>query len=240
MVEQSDHPNRAHGERREEHKKSFLRSWRSSSPVSRLTLIFSGLAAVGGVAYALISAGQLGVMRDQLDEMRNARGQTERVITLTVGQTTAANRSANIAQRTFTESVRPFVGIFDVQKTRFDAAGAVTLDLTKAASMTFHVQLKNFGPLATNYVPKWRVFANDKEIRVRGGASNPATFFPGETSYFVGSAGPPYYEQIMNKKIIMSFEVTFSYDGPTQHYEYCEKRQYDPDVDGFIVLGACK
>jgi len=49
-----------------EHKKSLRRSWKSSGPVAKLTVIFAGMAALATLAYALFSGWQLKVMSGQL------------------------------------------------------------------------------------------------------------------------------------------------------------------------------
>jgi hypothetical protein len=68
----SNHPD-AQTQDSEEHKKSFKRSWKSSGPVAKLTVVFAGIAAMSTTIYAIFAGGQLLVMRGQLDEMSVAR-----------------------------------------------------------------------------------------------------------------------------------------------------------------------
>src|SRR6266566_9546589 len=53
----------------DEHKKSLKRSWKSSGPVAKLTVVFAGIAALSTTIYAIVAGGQLLVMRGQLGEI---------------------------------------------------------------------------------------------------------------------------------------------------------------------------
>src|SRR6266481_4525832 len=53
----------------DEHKKSLKRSWKSSGPVAKLTVVFAGIAALSTNIYAIVTGGQLSVMRGQLHEI---------------------------------------------------------------------------------------------------------------------------------------------------------------------------
>jgi hypothetical protein len=57
----------------EEHEKSLKRSWKSSGPVAKLTVVFAGIAALSTSIYAIVACGQLWVMHGQLDEMTTTR-----------------------------------------------------------------------------------------------------------------------------------------------------------------------
>jgi len=50
--------------------KSLKRSWKSSGPVAKLTVVFAGIAALSTCVYAIFSAGQWGVMSGQLKVMQ--------------------------------------------------------------------------------------------------------------------------------------------------------------------------
>jgi len=56
-----------------EHKKSLKRSWRSSGPVAKLTVVFAGIAALSTAIYSIFAGGQLLIMRGQLHEMNAAK-----------------------------------------------------------------------------------------------------------------------------------------------------------------------
>src|SRR5689334_4437622 len=66
----------------DEHKKSLKRSWKSSGPVAKLTVVFAGIAALSTTIYALVAGGQLLVMKWQLEQMQGSGQQTAQVITL--------------------------------------------------------------------------------------------------------------------------------------------------------------
>jgi hypothetical protein len=51
----------------EEHKKSLKRSWKSSGPVAKLTVVFAGIAAMSTTVYAIFSIGQWWIMSRQGD-----------------------------------------------------------------------------------------------------------------------------------------------------------------------------
>jgi hypothetical protein len=71
-------------------KKSLRRSWKSSGPVAKLTVVFAGVAAAATVAYVLIAASQLYVMSGQLSQMQ---------------QTLDQNKTANARE------LRPYVSV---------------------------------------------------------------------------------------------------------------------------------
>jgi hypothetical protein len=50
----------------EEHKKSWRRSWRTSGPVAKLTVVFAGLGAASTTIYAIFAIAQWIVMSDTL------------------------------------------------------------------------------------------------------------------------------------------------------------------------------
>lgn len=50
--------------------KSLRRSWKSSGPVAKLTVVFAGIAALSTCVYAIFSAGQWWVMSGQLKVMQ--------------------------------------------------------------------------------------------------------------------------------------------------------------------------
>lgn len=55
----------------EEQSKSLRRSWKSSGPVAKLTVVFAGIAALSTTFYAVFSAGQWWVMGSQLKVMQD-------------------------------------------------------------------------------------------------------------------------------------------------------------------------
>jgi hypothetical protein len=58
----------------EDHKKSLKRSWKSSGPVARLTVVFAGIAALSTAVYALFAGGQLVVMQWQFKAIGDTNG----------------------------------------------------------------------------------------------------------------------------------------------------------------------
>jgi len=63
-------------------KKSFKRSWTSSGPVAKLTVIFAGVAAAATLVYAGIAWYQLHVMGGQLTQMEGGSKQTDQLLSL--------------------------------------------------------------------------------------------------------------------------------------------------------------
>jgi hypothetical protein len=61
----------------DDQKKSLRRSWKSSGPVAKLTVVFAGIAAAATVTYAIIAGWQLCVMSGQLDQMRQSLAQNQ-------------------------------------------------------------------------------------------------------------------------------------------------------------------
>jgi len=72
MTDPGNHTNAQHQDSQEQ-KKSLKRSWKSSGPVAKLTVVFAGIAALSTTIYAIVAGGQLLVMRGQLDEMSAAK-----------------------------------------------------------------------------------------------------------------------------------------------------------------------
>jgi hypothetical protein len=79
----------------DEHKKSLKRSWKSSGPVAKLTVVFAGIAALSTTIYAIVAGGQLLVMRGQLHEIRAGSTDTHE---LAVQAKNQADRTKDLAQ----------------------------------------------------------------------------------------------------------------------------------------------
>jgi hypothetical protein len=77
-----------------DHKKSLRRSWRTSGPVARLTVVFSGIAAAATVIYAIVAFGQFIVMNRQLTEIKDSAGDTH---TLAVAADTQAKKMSTMS-----------------------------------------------------------------------------------------------------------------------------------------------
>ena len=52
-----------------------------------------------------------------------------------------------------------------------------------------------------------------------------------------GSVGTPYYQDVMIGNKVFTLEITTEYDGPNDHYTYCEKQQFDPTISRFMNFG---
>src|SRR6266849_3687562 len=88
----------------DEHKKSLKRSWKSSGPVAKLTVVFAGIAALSTTIYAIVAGGQLLVMRGQLHEIIRQYPEIQK-------SAIAAKSAAEIARDAFIVGQRPWVKI---------------------------------------------------------------------------------------------------------------------------------
>jgi hypothetical protein len=119
-----------------ERKKSLRRSWKSSGPVAKLTVVFAGIAAAASLTYAFTSIWQLSVMSGQLTQMKLSGEQTERAVILNMGQLAIANRSAETAKQALDASSRAWIA---------PANAYFTSELSKNVPLSFEVQYRNTG-----------------------------------------------------------------------------------------------
>jgi hypothetical protein len=87
----------------------------------------------------------------------------------------------------------------------------------------------------------WKVFVNGKWQKVTMDAPHsPSIFFPTESTSLTASIGGDWYAPVMNGEKIVTFNVSVSYDGPSEHYDQCQAFQYAPKLNGAWSLGPCK
>jgi hypothetical protein len=76
MPDHDGHSNHESNGTDQEHKKSLRRSWRTSGPVAKLTVIFSGIAAGATAVYAIAAIFQFIAMSGQLTEIKKGGADT--------------------------------------------------------------------------------------------------------------------------------------------------------------------
>lgn len=230
MADQDSHSSHEADSTEQEHKKSWRRSWRTSGPVAKLTVVFSGIAAGATVIYAIAAIFQFIAMSGQLTEIKKGGADTHDLAV-------AAKKQADVAEA----AARPYIGeggVHIVYLSRPKANGEKMQSLvpTKTTNeITFQFEVRNFGPLpGTNFRAGWRVFFGGKEISLEGGGdqSIPQTLNPGQYTHFDGSMDGTAYKALMNgTKLIV--EISVEYDGPRGHYGGCQQDQYQPGA-GFV------
>ena len=212
--------------------------------------------------YTNFAGGQVKAMQDQLVQMQQSGTQTDQLIGLyrqqvsklgeqiskldqSIGATNRlegqARRSANIAERTFVAANRPYIGIEYIGVGFAKEDGTLQIKPTKETSVLgVRVEIKNFGPVpGTSYTGDWKVWVGGRKRPGTKVPDRPFTMFPTESLSLQGAIPNPEYREIMSgaKKLII--EVETSYNGPSGHYEQCEKHQFGPDNLAFMNLGAC-
>lgn len=156
--------------------------------------------------------------------------------------TTIAGCNLKVANDTFNAANRPYVGT-DVF-VRFLSIGkngtrTVTPQPTKdTVDMEINGRAKNWGPVpGTNFVGDWNVLVAGVQMQGQKIPSAPVTIFPTQDKLLFGDLGSGNYPFITNGTKTLIVEMTVKYDGPSGHYDYCEKYQYAPDVAAFADLG---
>jgi hypothetical protein len=120
-AESSDHPD-------QDKKKSLKRSWKASGPVAKLTVVFSGIAALSTFVYAIFAGWQL-------YEIHSGSKDTHELAIAAGKQADAAIDAAKVAERT--------LGVFETQQRAWVAlAGPPQLQPAKNGVIW---NLRNFG-----------------------------------------------------------------------------------------------
>ena len=93
----------------DEHKKSLKRSWKSSGPVAKLTVVFAGIAALSTTIYAIVAGGQLLVMRGQLHEVIRQYPEIQKSANAAKSAADTADATLKNQQRSFEIDERPYL-----------------------------------------------------------------------------------------------------------------------------------
>ncbi len=186
-------------------------------------------------------------------QAKNQADRTKDIAERTLAQATATNilaeqakRSANIAQRTYDATNRPYVGMdgITISHMSLDANGVTHYQPRKTketAQMAFSVVIKNFGPIpGSNFSCDMKVFLDGVKLPGTKIADKPNTIYPTETFALSGATGTDSYPNIMNGKSILEIQVRIEYAGPSARYEECVRSHYDAEVNSFLALGDCK
>ena len=203
--------------------KSWKRSWRSASPITKGTLGLTAAAAFATIAYAIIAAFQLG-------EMRHTN-------TLTQQALSASDKTYEILNR-------PYVGIFEVNVAYTmpsDPTHQKTQPMRTSDSdgLLFDFAVKNFGNVPANdYVLGW-------DIRIDGvpipghSVGSPSFLFPSDVNHLrAGILGDNYKRVVTDGTSTLEVEVRSDYARGDQHYQYCVRSRFFRARDNFITLGA--
>lgn len=197
--------------------KGFRNKWRRMALSTKMTVIFTGVIAVCTLVYSTVSGFELSAL-------------------------TAANQ---INKTAFDRAYRPYIGVNGAQGTYAwkDKNGNWHLNdirIPQARILSIRVEMKNFGPVpGSNFVARWKVFVGGVEQKQPPAQTRPSTFFPGQTRYLSGEIGTTDFPEVVSGRKSLYCEITIEYDGPTGHYQECNKEQYSPDTVGFADLGPC-
>ncbi len=93
----------------DEHKKSLKRSWKSSGPVAKLTVVFAGIAALSTTIYAIVAGGQLSVMRGQLHEIIRQYPEVQKSADAAKSAADTADATLKTQQKFFEIDQRPYL-----------------------------------------------------------------------------------------------------------------------------------
>jgi hypothetical protein len=163
----------------------------------------------------------------------------------------SAQKLVRIAQATFDASNRPYIGVDGFDTVHFghrpkQDRPKESEDFTspnptpQTDHMLFRVVIKNFGPVpGTNFVAKWQIFADGKEIHPNVEIPDKsAVLFPTQPTMLGGFLGGADYKSLIGGSLTLRMKIYISYDGPQKHYEECETVQYDHTVNRFLNLGS--
>ena len=164
--------------------------------------------------------------------------------TVTVALLCSAREANRLAVRTFDAVSRPFIGVDSMNVLYFLAGpdGKLTTNgatRKSADDMQFIVNIKNFGPISgTNFNPSWKMFIDGIVVPPAAHVPDrPSTLFPTQIESFTAELGKTATTAVLKGENILTLEVAIEYDGPSSHYEQCEKYQYNLEPGGILSLG---
>jgi hypothetical protein len=142
------------------------------------------------------------------------------------------NESVNIARSMYEAGNRPYLGVEGIGTGRDDSK----------KFLNFRAAIKNFGSAPAEETDlQWDVLLNGASM---GGLSIPAktsSIMPGNTVFLTGHIGVENFNDVISKRSVLQALVYASYKGPNgKGYAYCERSQYEPDVNSFMNLGSCQ
>jgi hypothetical protein len=205
------------------HKKRWKYSWRSASPITRGTFTMAALVCVATIANSVLG-------RFQLESMNRAYGEMA--------------KQTKTAQDTFSAVDRPYLGVngITVRFARRDKSGNIIWEerLSKDdVAFSFTIEIKNFGSVpGEDFWNDSDAVIGGKKIGAQFDAATTGEVFPGQSVFFPGHAGPPYYADIMTKKSILDVRVHFRYSYAGRRYEHCETERFNPELGRFVSLGV--
>jgi hypothetical protein len=148
--------------------------------------------------------------------------------------------NVKIAHDTYVAANRPYIGVNTIQFVYF-GDDAVPRDRPNKDTnqLAFKAEIKNFGAVpGGDFAPTWKVFIGGVRAYNEGIPATPSILFPGQVAYLSANTGNEYTAIVTGKKELV-VEVTIQYSGPSASYQYCEKHQYSPVLNGFMGLGKC-
>lgn len=145
-------------------------------------------------------------------------------------------RTADLAQKAFEASARPYVGSF-----------ISSSDDPTNHRMGIRAVIKNYGTVpANNFKAEWNATVNGNAVPGIKIPDNPSTLFPGQTVAMVAQiSGKPYDEltagnQTLIATVLIRYQGVSSENGKeNKDYTYCNREQYDSEIGAFVDLGRC-
>jgi hypothetical protein len=160
------------------------------------------------------------------------------------GQLSAEHEANRISKASSELAYRPYIGVDSITPLFYweDAKGEHFSQRRdpQANILDFIAHIKNFGPVpGTNFVANWKIFVGGQLETGRKIPDRPFTLYPGQPANLSGQIGTNDFPSIMNGTKTLVVRVMVWYDGPSGHYQECDKRQFLPEVQAFANLGPC-
>jgi hypothetical protein len=163
---------------------------------------------------------------------------------LSFWQDVLTRRIANLTQRTYETSQRPYIGDEGINcqllTTGKNGEPEVAKSADRTDGMNISASIKNFGPVpGSNFIASWRLFLNDVEQKTKRIPDTPRTLYPSQWVELRGGYQGDDYQRLKNGTTTLEIEVTVGYDGPTGHYSECMRHRYMRENGQFFNLGNC-
>jgi hypothetical protein len=150
-------------------------------------------------------------------------------------------KEVHVAQR----SSRPFVGVeqFNVVHTWQDDKGQWQPGRPpkdQPGNLHWDIVIKNFGPMpALNLVTNEEGFLNGSSVAGTSVPQAPALLEPSGIIRLTGVIGTAAYGAVIHGSVVLTINLSISYDGPEGHEHECTVDRYMPDINGFSPIGPC-